>query len=115
MRTTVPRRCCVTADLTVTMAAVKTGMLVGKGPNASGRIVVARIGIPDRCLEEAGGDYELFTRQDARNLLRREPFNTYKNRRGHLGTWGGSSDYGSAAVSLRRGRAPDRRGGSSPF
>ena len=88
--------CCVTADLTVTMAAVKTGMLVGKGPNASGRIVVARIGIPDRCLEEAGGDYELFTRQDARNLLRREPFNTYKNRRGHLGIVGGSSDYGSA-------------------
>ena len=87
---------CVTADLTVTMAAVKTGMLLRKGPNASGRIAVARIGIPDRYLEEAGGDYELFTKYDARNLLFREPFDTFKNRRGHLAVIGGSAEYCNA-------------------
>ena len=87
---------CVTADLTVTMAAVKTGMLTRKGPNASGRVAVARIGIPDRYLEEAGGDYELFTKIDARNLLAREPFDTFKNRRGHLAVIGGSADYCNA-------------------
>ena len=87
---------CITADLTVTMAAVKTGMLLRKGPNASGRIVVAPIGIPDRYLEEAGGDYELFTKRDAAHLLNREPFDTFKNRRGHLAVIGGSVDYCSA-------------------
>ena len=87
---------CVTADLTVTMAAVKTGMLTRKGPNASGRVAVARIGSPDRYLEEAGGDYELFTKIDARNLLAREPFDTFKNRRGHLAVIGGSADYCNA-------------------
>ena len=87
---------CVIADLTVTMAAVKTGMLTQKGPNASGRVAVARIGIPDRYLEEAGGDYELFTKIDARDLLAREPFDTFKNRRGHLAVIGGSADYCNA-------------------
>lgn len=87
---------CITADLTVTMAAVKTGMLTGKGPNASGRIALARIGIPDGYLEDAGGDYEIFTRLDARNLLTREPFDTFKNRRGHLAVIGGSAEYCNA-------------------
>lgn len=87
---------CVTADLTVTMAAVKTGMLVQKGPNASGRITVAEIGIPGQYLEDAGGDYEVFTRPDARKLLNREPFDTFKNRRGHLAVIGGSAGYCNA-------------------
>jgi len=84
---------CVTADLTVTMAAVKTGMLLAKGPNACGRIVVAEIGIPREYLKEADGDFRVFTRHDAAELLKREPFDTFKNRRGHLAVLGGSSSY----------------------
>lgn len=99
---------CVTADLTVTMAGVKTGMLVEQGPAASGRIEVARIGIPDDYLEEADDGLPVFTNIDARALLRREPFDTFKNRRGHLAVIGGSRNYAhapflSAEAALRTG------------
>ena len=99
---------CVTADLTVTMAGVKTGMLLGKGPNACGRIRVADIGIPKEYLDEAGGNLPVFTMKDAAELLRREPFDVFKNRRGHLAVIGGSRDYPhapllSAEAALRTG------------
>jgi NAD(P)H-hydrate epimerase len=35
-----------TAELTVTMAALKTGLLIGKGPSLSGKVLVADVGIP---------------------------------------------------------------------
>ena len=87
---------CIRADLTVTMAGVKTGMLTGKGPAACGRVEVARIGIPDEYLEEAADGVSVFTAFDARALLRREPFDTFKNQRGHLAVIGGSRNYASA-------------------
>ena len=43
----------VRADLTVTFGAVKSGLLVGDGPQVSGEVVVAEIGIPDAELREA--------------------------------------------------------------
>ena len=87
---------CMQADLTVTMAGVKTGMLLERGPLVSGRIEVARIGIPESELEEAADGMPVFTNLDARSLLRREPFDTFKNRRGHLAVIGGSARYASA-------------------
>lgn len=87
---------CMQADLTVTMAGVKTGMLLERGPLVSGRIEVARIGIPESELEEAADGLPVFTNLDARSLLRREPFDTFKNRRGHLAVIGGSARYASA-------------------
>ena len=87
---------CIRADLTVTMAGVKTGMLTGKGPAACGRVEVARIGIPDEYLEEAADGVPVFTAFDARALRRREPFDTFKNQRGHLAVIGGSRNYASA-------------------
>lgn len=99
---------CVNADLTVTMAAVKTGMLLGKGPNACGRIRVAEIGIPDEYVNETEGNLPVFTMKDAAELLKREPFDVYKNRRGHLAVIGGSRSYPhapllSAEAALRTG------------
>ena len=98
----------ITADLTVTMAGVKTGMLVEQGPAASGRIEIARIGIPDDYLEEAGDGFPVFSLSDARKMLHREPFDTFKNRRGHLAVVGGSRNYAhapflSAEAALRTG------------
>lgn len=98
----------ITADLTVTMAGVKTGMLVEQGPAASGRIEIARIGIPDDYLEEAGDGFPVFSLSDAREMLHREPFDTFKNRRGHLAVVGGSRNYAhapflSAEAALRTG------------
>ena len=85
---------CIRADLTVTMAGVKQGMILNPAP--CGRLEVVKIGIPDAFLEEAGEMLQLFGAPDARQLLRRIPFDTYKNRRGHLLVVGGSPLYPSA-------------------
>ena len=44
----------VEAGLTVTMGALKTGIVLGEGPRVSGRVVVVEIGIPGFLLEAAG-------------------------------------------------------------
>ena len=85
---------CIRADLTVTMAGVKQGMILNPAP--CGRLEVVKIGIPDAYLEEAGGPLELFGAEDAAAFFRREAFDTYKNRRGHLLVAGGSPLYASA-------------------
>jgi len=43
----------VCADLTVTMGAPKTGLLLGAGPDHAGRVEVAEIGIPAHALSNA--------------------------------------------------------------
>ncbi len=43
----------VRADLTVTMAALKAGLLLGDGPEMAGEVVVAEIGIPRAEIEAA--------------------------------------------------------------
>ncbi len=83
----------VRADLTVTMAAPKTGMILGEGPKLCGRIEVAGIGI--EVPEESSGT-EVFAEVDFRKLWKREPFDTFKNRRGHLFIVGGSREYPGA-------------------
>jgi NAD(P)H-hydrate epimerase len=85
---------CIRADLTVTMAGVKQGMILNPAP--CGRLEVVKIGIPEAYLEEAGGLLELFGAEDIRKYLKREAFDTYKNRRGHLLIAGGSPEYPSA-------------------
>lgn len=85
---------CIRADLTVTMAGVKQGMILNPAP--CGRLEVVKIAIPEAYLMEAGGPLELFGVEDAAALLGRDPFDTYKNRRGHLLVAGGSPEYPSA-------------------
>jgi len=86
----------ITADLTVTFAAVKTGMLLQRGPECCGRLELADIGIPEHLLQNAAKGLEVFSQRDARQVLQRENFCTYKNQRGHVGVIGGSSAYGQA-------------------
>ncbi|MFA6929737.1 MAG: NAD(P)H-hydrate dehydratase [Lentisphaeria bacterium] len=86
----------IIADYTVTFAVPKTGMLLQKGPECCGRLEIADIGIPENLLRDIPGDLEVFSGFEARQVLRRENFTTYKNQRGHLGVIGGSSAYGQA-------------------
>lgn len=88
--------CAVRADLTVTFALPKTGLLIGKGPAFAGRIVPAAIGIPPSFLEEAPGELLVTAAEDVKPLLGREAFNVYKNSRGHLFVIGGSAAYSGA-------------------
>ncbi len=86
----------ITADKTITFAAVKTGMLLQRGPECCGRLEVADIGIPEHLLQNAANGLEVFSQTEARQVLHRENFTTYKNQRGHVGVIGGSSAYGQA-------------------
>ena len=88
--------CAVWADVTVTFALPKTGLLVGRGPAFAGRIVPAAIGIPRTFLEEAPGELLVTAEEDVRRLFGREPFDVYKNKRGHLFVIGGSALYAGA-------------------
>lgn len=99
---------CLEADLTLTFAAPKIGLLLGEGPRCCGRLQVVDIGIPDEYLPSGKGGLAAFGFSDAQSLLRREDFTTYKNRRGHVAVLGGSQLYPhapclSAEAALRAG------------
>jgi len=86
----------VRADVTVTFGFPKTGLLTGQGPETCGRIRVIDIGLPP----EVEDEIERFTPctglADVRSRLRPLPFDTYKQKRGHVAVIGGSADYPSA-------------------
>lgn len=86
----------VTADLTVTMALPKAGMLSEEGIRRCGRIKVADIGIPPRYVEEVTEYTECTVEADVRKYLPREAFDIHKNLRGHLLVIGGSRLYSGA-------------------
>ena len=82
----------ILADLTLTLAAPKPGLLTGNGPAACGLLKVLSIGIPDSILEQVspGGITGIDTPY-FRSLLRRLDPMTYKQKRGHVLIIGGSS------------------------
>ncbi|KXB98262.1 MAG: hypothetical protein AA908_02375 [Chlorobi bacterium NICIL-2] len=67
---------CFHADCTITMGALKTGLLIGDGPQMCGTIEVAPIGIPARILHEKATIW-LVEAQDAAGTYRlRQPRTT---------------------------------------
>ncbi|MBT8401128.1 MAG: NAD(P)H-hydrate dehydratase [Rhodothermia bacterium] len=72
----------VRADLTVTMAACKQGLLVGEGPDFAGKVTVVDIGIPDSVLDQAAasepGPLYSAERDDIRRLLPTRPRRAHK-------------------------------------
>lgn len=99
---------CVTADLTVTFALPKTGMLTGAGPQLCGRIKIADIGFPPELQQGPAEGIACFSQREAAALFCREDFATFKNRRGRVTVIGGSMLYGhapflSAEAALRAG------------
>lgn len=61
----------VRADLTVTMAALKAGLLLGDGPQVAGEVVVAEIGIPAAEIEAAAAAHRATDAWVAAHLPRR--------------------------------------------
>lgn len=90
--------CCVRADMTVTFALPKAGLLLGEGPRYSGRLAVTDIGIPRQWLEEAAGVIVVTDISDIKPLFGREPYDTYKQKRGHVLVLGGSCLYSGAPL-----------------
>lgn len=90
-----PNQELLSADLTVTMGAAKTGMLVGPGALTIGRLQVQDIGLPQQTMQPGVG---LIERADVRELWPWPHFADHKYSRGVLGVMAGSARYPGAGV-----------------
>ncbi|MCI6583874.1 MAG: bifunctional ADP-dependent NAD(P)H-hydrate dehydratase/NAD(P)H-hydrate epimerase [Mobiluncus sp.] len=81
------------ADLTVTMGAPKTGMLVGQGASAVGHLEIQEIGLDNLTPEVAQ-----ITREDVAQAWSWPKFSDHKYSRGVLSVLAGSAKYPGAGV-----------------
>ena len=88
----------VTADITFTMAAPKTGMFSAEGIRHTGRIRVLDIGIPETFYDDLPGTVECTGPREAAQVLPREAFDAHKYTRGHLFVAGGCRHYPGAPL-----------------
>ena len=88
----------VVADLTVTMAQPKRGLLTPTGQARCGVLRCVDIGIPASFVEEAPGDGEAIFSRDVSSVLQRRPHDSHKGMFGHALVLGGSSRYVGAPV-----------------
>lgn len=86
------------ADLTVTLAAAKPGLLKFPGAEQVGEIVVGDIGVPDRQPELDEADLELATPEMVRAWLPERPRNSHKGTYGRAVVVGGSVTLPGAAA-----------------
>jgi ADP-dependent NAD(P)H-hydrate dehydratase / NAD(P)H-hydrate epimerase len=86
----------VKADLTVTIAQPKAGLIAGHGPVYCGQLSVVDIGIPEQYVDEIDSGLSLFSESDAYLLINRVPVNSHKNALGSVLVIGGSSLYPGA-------------------
>jgi len=91
----------VRADLTVTMAARKSGLLFNDGPTHAGRIAVVDIGIPPHLMREAldvAGSARRTSDAGIRALLPERPHDAHKYTAGRVVAVAGSHAFTGAAV-----------------
>jgi NAD(P)H-hydrate epimerase len=86
------------ADETITMIAVKPGLLQFPGAAAVGRLSVADLGVPAVIGLRDTGDPHLFTADDAAALLPARPANSHKGTFGRVLVAGGSANYPGAPM-----------------
>ncbi len=88
----------VRADLTITMAVPKSGLILGAGWEHCGRLRCVDIGIPPAFVEEKTAVCEAVLAADVRPLLSRLPKTAHKGDMGRVLILGGSTDYPGAPV-----------------
>jgi NAD(P)H-hydrate epimerase len=88
----------VRADLTVTMASPKTGLLSESGRPCCGLLRCVDIGIPARFTDEAPATGEAIFEQDLRVWLSRRSATAHKHSLGHVLVVGGSGAFCGAPV-----------------
>jgi hydroxyethylthiazole kinase-like uncharacterized protein yjeF len=91
------------ADLTVTFAAHKLGLLTPHGARSAGKIVLADIGVPARLIERVGHAASLLERSDVARLLPPRASGIHKNAAGHVVVFAGSPGHLGAAVMCAHG------------
>jgi ADP-dependent NAD(P)H-hydrate dehydratase / NAD(P)H-hydrate epimerase len=96
---------CVRADVTVTMALPKIGLLKPAAADFVGNIEIADIGIPRELVETISTDVELLTAQDVKPLLPSRRRSSNKGDFGHLLVIAGSEGYTGAPVMVAHAAA----------
>lgn len=89
-----PSECCVKADLTVTIAYAKTGLLADTATNNVGRLAVVTL---TELKSSEGDEASLITAESLRALLPSRLFDVHKGMFGHVGIIAGSRGYLGAA------------------
>lgn len=91
---------CVKADVTVTMAHIKRGLLFSPGREHAGRVIVADIGIPKEVSRKSDVKCFQLKAHYLQNVLPKRPLDTFKNRCGQVFLLAGSVGLtGAAALS----------------
>ena len=93
----------VEADLTVTMALLKRGLVLYPGARHAGTIRVADIGIPAEVVEKEGVSLSLLDRGSAWGVMATRRGDAHKGDYGHLMVIAGSPGKAGAAVMAARG------------
>ncbi|MCL6580227.1 MAG: NAD(P)H-hydrate dehydratase [Firmicutes bacterium] len=93
---------CVKADVTVTLAGVKLGLALPEARTRAGLLVLAGIGLPRACLDEAWESgprrVEWLLPEEASGLLPERPVAGHKGTFGHVLVVAGSPGFTGAAV-----------------
>ena len=84
---------CIMADMTVTIASPKYGLVKGRGPEYCGLLRCVDIGIPQKYINEIESDFDIYFSCDAKKYLTRLPMKSYKNSLGSVLIIGGSKEY----------------------
>lgn len=92
----------VRADLTVTMALPKRGLVLHPGATYAGRVRVADIGIPPEAVDEQDIRLSMLDHGAVWGLLRKRDADTHKGNYGHLVVVAGSPGKTGAAVMAAR-------------
>ena len=106
--TGVPLGVAVRAELTITFAHHKLGLLTPGGAHYGGRLVVVDIGVPASLASAVGASAQLLESRDVSALLRPRAADAHKNSAGHVAVLAGSPGKVGAALmvagaSLRAG------------
>jgi len=94
---------CVAADLTVTLAALKRGLVQEPGATLAGKIAVGSLGLPSKAIELVKPSASVFELQDLKGLLRPREVAAFKNAFGHLLVVAGSPGKSGAGTLAVRG------------
>lgn len=93
----------VRAELTVTFAHLKLGLLTPSGAEHAGDVHVVDIGVPGELYEEVGHSAWMFERADARDLMVPRGAGAHKGSVGHVLVIAGSPGKSGAALLSARG------------
>lgn len=89
---------CVSAEVTVTMAHLKTGLLFSPGQDFAGRIVIADIGVPPEVSLKLHENIFLIERSDIISRMPERQLNAHKTTAGKVAVFAGSVGMTGAAT-----------------